>query len=135
MRVPLSVGGQTVRKDIMSIAKVKYECKTAKGKAYTIIAEMIDNGGFNYGNKHAVVVTDNGGFEKMWDVRYDARFNTVSKFLENIVELLKEDFDMAEYTRVECISEGEGEPMDSEMPRNTKAEQELQKEIERRCKR
>lgn len=86
---------------VEAMARVKYNCKTDAGKKYSVTAELIDNWGFQYGNHHGIVVTEDTGYAYGLDARYDQRFGTVDGFYENILDVLKGRYNIADAELVE----------------------------------
>lgn len=58
---------------------------TGEGTEFTVTLEMVESGGFGYGNHHALVYSTSypGSMEQLFDARYDNRFNTVESFEKN----------------------------------------------------
>jgi len=79
-----------------SLALVVYECKTKNGYPFGLTAELVDGWGFQYGNHHGIVIYEDNADHYGLDARYDKRFNTVDGFFENILDVLKDRYAIAE---------------------------------------
>lgn len=65
-----------------------------------LTAVLIDNMGFEYGNRHGLAVFDSEGGRQLFDARYDSRFNTVETFYDNVLDFLKERYLQGEWELV-----------------------------------
>ena len=81
-------------------ASITYQCKTSKGRPFSITAELIETNANDYGNKHYIVIEEESGYEYNLDARYDVRFNTVEKFYKNIIDVLRDRYDIATYKQI-----------------------------------
>ena len=79
-----------------ALASVTYDCTTPKGYPFRLTVELVDGWGFQYGNHHGIVITEESGYEYSLDARCDNRFNTVDGFYENILDVLKSRYKIAE---------------------------------------
>ena len=77
-----------------SIARVTYDCITPKGHSFTLTAHLFD--GFDSGNHHVIVITEESGYEYGLDARYNCRFDTKEGFYANILEVLKDRYKIGE---------------------------------------
>lgn len=84
------------------LAKATYRCTTDEGVEYRLNGILVEHGGFDYGNGHAIVIWEDGFSETLLDARYDGRFSTKEGFYQHIMEVFKDYYNISDY---ELISE------------------------------
>ena len=77
------------------LASVTYECKTKNGYPFGLTVDLVKSRDDDYGNKHYLIIYEET-YDYSLDARYDVRFNTVEGFYENILDVLKERYAIAE---------------------------------------
>ena len=81
-------------------AKVVYRFKTDKGDEYQIISELVETDS-PYGNSNYVWITEPSGHYYNLDARWDRRFDSADGFYKNILDVLKDRYNIAEYELIE----------------------------------
>lgn len=77
------------------IASVTYKCTTEDGIEYNLTGELRKSASFQYGNGTALKLQEEGFSPMVFDSRYDSRFGTAEKFYKNILEFMKEHYDIS----------------------------------------
>ena len=70
-----------------------------KGHEFHYELQLVPHGGFDYGNRHALVLKrGDGSWDDGFDARYDSRFSTVESFHKYAYEFVRDqvnaDFDV-----------------------------------------
>lgn len=77
------------------IASVTYKCTTKDGIEYNLTGELHKSASFQYGNGTVLKLQEEGFSPMAFDSRYDSRFGTAEKFYKNILEFMKEHYDIS----------------------------------------
>lgn len=77
------------------IASVTYKCVTEDGVEYNLTGELRKSASFQYGNGTAIKLQEEGFSPMIFDSRYDSRFGTAEKFYQNILDFMKEHYDIS----------------------------------------
>lgn len=81
-------------------ASVTYQCKNRKGYSYKVTVDWLESANVKYGERKVLAIFDGVRVQTV-DVRHDKRFATKEAFFENILNFLKEIYDMAESVMIE----------------------------------
>ena len=69
----------------------KYKVTTEDGEVINTTLELVNNGGFDYGNGHSLILTQEGINKNIFDARYDRRFDNEESFRKYALEFVKEN--------------------------------------------
>ena len=69
----------------------KFNVTTEDGEIINTTLELVNSGGFDYGNGHSLILTQEGINKNIYDARYDRRFDNEQSFRKYALEFVKEN--------------------------------------------
>lgn len=73
------------------IARAFFVADNGKGEVYHMELQLVPHGGFDYGNRHSVVLKrGDGSWDECFDARYDRRFDSAESFDKYAYEFVRD---------------------------------------------